>query len=131
MGRGGQEDSENEEEVAPDERIDWLLSRIKSSLNCKDEQIQKLLATDTSRALLMGFLDSREKTYLHVAFEGSALTAFVTPPKNFKKKSVYFVKLNDVALTKENMQKEIVVGDLGDVPLEYLSTVSQKCSCPS
>ena len=26
MGRGGQEDSENEEEVAPDERIDWLLS---------------------------------------------------------------------------------------------------------
>ena len=130
MGRGGQEDSENEEEVAPDERIDWLLSRIQSSLNCKEEQVQKLMATDTSRSLVLGFLDSREKTYLHVAFEGSNLTAFVNPPKNFKKKSVYFVKLNDVALTKENMQTEIVVGDLGDVPLEYLSTVSQEVFLP-
>ena len=59
MGRGGQEDSENEEEVAPDERIDWLLSRIQSSLNCKEEQVQKLMATDTSRSLVLGFLDSR------------------------------------------------------------------------
>ena len=77
MGRGGQEDSENEEEVAPDERIDWLLSRIQTSLNCKEEQIQKLMATDASRQHILSFLDSREKTYLHVAFEGSNLTAFV------------------------------------------------------
>ena len=130
MGRGGQEDSENEEEVAPDERIDWLLSRIQTSLNCKEEQIQKLMATDASRQHILSFLDSREKTYLHVAFEGSNLTAFVNPPKTFKKKSVYFVELNDVALTKENMQKEIVVGDLGDIPLEYLSTVSQEVYLP-
>ena len=49
MGRGGQEDSENEEEVAPDERIDWILSRIQTSLKCKEEQIQKLMATDAAR----------------------------------------------------------------------------------
>ena len=48
-GRGGQEGSENEEEVAPDERIDWILSRIHSSLNCKEELIQKLMATEASR----------------------------------------------------------------------------------
>ena len=54
---------------------------------------------------------------MHVALEGQNLVAYANPPKSFKKKSVYFVKLNDVALTKENMAKEIVVGDLGDVPL--------------
>ena len=49
MGRGGQEDSENEEEVVHDERIDWVLSRIQTSLNCKEEQIQRLMSTDAAR----------------------------------------------------------------------------------
>ncbi len=49
MGRGGQEDSEPEEDVAPDERIDWILARIQTSLSCKEEQVAKLMATEASR----------------------------------------------------------------------------------
>ena len=53
MGRGGQEDSENEEDVAPDERIDWILARIQTSLNCKEEQVAKLMSTEASRYVFL------------------------------------------------------------------------------
>jgi len=75
---------------------------------------------------VQGFLDSPEVSRLLVFQDGKDLVAANNPPAKFKKKTVYFLKVNPVALTNENMSREITCGDFGDVPLEHFSTVWQE-----
>ena len=66
---------------------------------------------------MQGFLDSPKVSRLLVFQDGKDLVAANNPPAKFKKKTVYFLKVNPVALTNKNMLREITCGDFGDVPL--------------
>ena len=131
MGKGGQEDDyEDAEEVGPDERVEWLLSRVITSLKVKEDATGKMMANETARTQILSFLDGREKLALHIFTEGGSLTASCSPPQTFKKKSMYFVRLNNMPVTKETVSTQVLVGEHSDLPLEYLSTVSQEVFLP-
>mmetsp|Transcript_25005 Transcript_25005/g.85566 ORF Transcript_25005/g.85566 Transcript_25005/m.85566 type:complete len:4525 (+) Transcript_25005:136-13710(+) len=127
MGGGG----DDGEDKGPDTRMSWLSSRVCTSLKCKEEKFSKLIATDEAAAHIVAFLDAPDVTRLVIFDNGKGdLNASATPPAKFKKKSVFFIKLNKVPLTNENIGAEVIFGDFGEVPLEHLSLISQEVFLP-
>ena len=58
--------------------------------------------------------------------DGKELVATQVPPAKFKKKTCYFLKVNQVPLTNENIATEVATGDFGQQPLEHFNAVSQE-----
>lgn len=64
------------------------------------------------------------------AENGRDYMASVVPPTKYKKKAVFFVKTQSVALTPENIGEKVTYGDTGDAPLETLSSVAKNVFLP-
>ena len=52
-------------------------------------------------------------------YDGKELVATDVPPAKFKKKTCYFLKVNQVPLTNANIATEVATGDFGQQPLEH------------
>ena len=64
------------------------------------------------------------------AENGRDYIASVQPPSKYKKKAMYFVKTDPVAVTPENINDKVTYGDAGEAPLETLSSVASNVFLP-
>ncbi|GBG89558.1 hypothetical protein CBR_g49347 [Chara braunii] len=115
----------------PDPRLDWIETRVCSSLEVKTEKFRVLLKTEEPRLMLDDFLDQVDSPRIFI-FEDKQndLQASRVPPSKIKKKVVYFVKLSSVVITKDNIAQELTYGEISENPLEQLSTLSQEVFLP-
>eukprot|EP00976_Prorocentrum_cordatum_P108790 1194909-Prorocentrum_minimum.AAC.10 len=51
-------------------------------------------------------------------------------PGKFKRKAMYMLKINAVAISNDNLDSEIMIGDFSDLPLENLNVISQEVFLP-
>jgi dynein heavy chain len=73
--------------------------------------------------------DSQLRLMLY-AENGRDYAASLQPPGKYKKKAMFFVKMEPCALTPENIAEKVTYGDTGDAPLETLSAVAQNVFLP-
>ena len=50
----------------------------------------------------------------------------LNPPEKFRKKTLCFLKLTETELSPENVDRAVIYGDFGDVPLEHLAIVAEQ-----
>ncbi|KAI8473051.1 MAG: flagellar outer dynein arm heavy chain beta [Monoraphidium minutum] len=112
-----------------DMRADWIRDRVCSSLKLKAEQFLKLAQGD-AKATLASFLDDPDTRRLLVFYDGKDLLASTKPLQKLKRKTVYFVKLQPTRLDNDNINKEVLHGELTEAPLETLSAVAQSVFLP-
>ena len=79
---------------------------------------------------MYSFFDDVDVRRLLVSDAGKGLICTTNPPAKFRKKTVFFLKLNPEKLTNENIGREVLAGDFSDDPLEHLSAVSQEVFLP-
>ena len=48
----------------------------------------------------------------------------MNPPEKFRKKTLCFLKLTETELSPENVDRPVIYGDFGDLPLEHLSVLA-------
>jgi hypothetical protein len=73
--------------------------------------------------------DSQLRLMLY-AENGRDYAASLQPPGKYKKKAMFFVKMESCTLTPENIAEKVTYGDTGDAPLETLSAVAQNVFLP-
>ncbi|GAX83887.1 hypothetical protein CEUSTIGMA_g11312.t1, partial [Chlamydomonas eustigma] len=126
-------DDEEKAKAVPhgkDTRFEFLTERICSSLKVKDEQVQKLLLGET-RTPFVSFLDTPSVMRLLVFVDGKELTATNKPPGKFKqKKTLYFIKSSPAKLDNDSIRKNVIIGEIGENPLETLAVVAQDVFMP-
>ena len=66
---------------------------------------KKLMASEDTNRYLVEFINTPEVSRVFVSEGPKELVCFDTPPANQKKKMIYFLKLQKVALTAENIQE--------------------------
>ena len=54
----------------------------------------------------------------------------MNPPEKFRKKTLCFLKLTETELSPENVDRAVIYGDFGDVPLEHLSVLANEVFLP-
>ena len=54
----------------------------------------------------------------------------LNPPEKFRKKTLCFLKLTETELSPENVDRAVIYGDFGDVPLEHLSVLANEVFLP-
>ena len=94
-------------------RNDWFGERIAHALHAKPEKFKKLMQQEEGSRPMLEFLVNPECTRVFLSEGGkNEFVCFETPPANQKKKIVYFLKLQKVALSAENVAGVVVHGDL-------------------
>jgi len=110
-----------------DKRISWMEGRIITALKAKSMELKKFLDNEDVRACFAEFLDTQDTLVLYVMQPpGQPLTASTTPPTDFKKKIVYFLKVARQKVEYETMAKLVTFGDLVPSPLESMELVSKE-----
>eukprot|EP00227_Mantoniella_beaufortii_P011774 CAMPEP_0197579874 /NCGR_PEP_ID=MMETSP1326-20131121/3768_1 /TAXON_ID=1155430 /ORGANISM="Genus nov. species nov., Strain RCC2288" /LENGTH=4505 /DNA_ID=CAMNT_0043143449 /DNA_START=243 /DNA_END=13760 /DNA_ORIENTATION=+ len=107
----------------------WFSARVLTSFKCKPEAAEALIRSEANAAVIAQFFNDEECQRVLV-YAAPDLTATVSPPEKFKKKTLCFLKLNQCAVTPGNVNKEVIYGDFGDVPLEHLSVLAQEVFLP-
>ena len=77
------------------------------------------------------FLAKDVQTRLMIYAEnGRDYVASAAPPGKYKKKAMFFVKTEPCVLTPENIAEKLTFGDVGEAPLETLSTIAENVYLP-
>jgi dynein heavy chain len=79
---------------------------------------------------MYSFLDKEPNTLLFYLNQKDEIVPAVVFPSQLKKKSIYFLKRNLGAQITENLDRELVLGDLSANPLEFLSTLLEEVYLP-
>ncbi len=91
---------------------------------------EKILHDDSSEIFIQ-FLDKPSNTLLFYLNTKEDLVPAVKVPAQLKRKSVYFMKKTPGAYPlTDKLDSEVVQGDLGANPLEFLSTVLEEVYLP-
>ena len=92
-----------------DLRHKFLEDRIGTALGAKGSRhsaaFSKLINSEETNRHLVEFINTPEAVRVFVTEGPKDLICFDAPPKNQKKKMVYFLKLQKVALTAENISE--------------------------
>lgn len=99
---------------------DWFAARAALALNCKADKFKKLMAVEEASRPVADFWNIAEVTRVFVAEGAKELACFETPPPSQKKKMIYFLKLNKVAITPDNVKEEVIFGDVTPGVLQHL-----------
>eukprot|EP00201_Polytomella_parva_P017476 CAMPEP_0175071536 /NCGR_PEP_ID=MMETSP0052_2-20121109/19298_1 /TAXON_ID=51329 ORGANISM="Polytomella parva, Strain SAG 63-3" /NCGR_SAMPLE_ID=MMETSP0052_2 /ASSEMBLY_ACC=CAM_ASM_000194 /LENGTH=4543 /DNA_ID=CAMNT_0016338719 /DNA_START=12 /DNA_END=13643 /DNA_ORIENTATION=- len=112
-----------------DIRLDFIQDRVCFYLKVSETSFQKLLTTENKTAI-NAFLEDASTKRLLIFVDGKDLVAAVKPPSKLRKKTVYFLKLQEVKLTNENIKSAVIIGEIGENPLESLAAISQEVFVP-
>eukprot|EP00854_Cymbomonas_tetramitiformis_P002137 gene2137-2836_t len=117
---------------AVDKRVAFISSRLCTAFKCEMDKFQALMMKDESRVTIEQFLgDPDVRKFICYEVGKGDLVACTKPPSKFKKKSVYFLKVNaGVELAVDNMDSEVVFGEFSEAPLEFLSASMQEVYLP-
>lgn len=99
---------------------DWFATRAALGFNCKADRFKKLMAAEEASRPVADFWTMPEVTRVFVAEGAKELTCFEMPPPSQKKRMLYFLKLNKVALTPDNVKDEVIFGDVTPGVLQHL-----------
>ena len=104
----------------------WVEERVVLSLKVKAEKFKKFLAAEEVNRDVLNFLNNPDCRRVFIG-DGTAkdMVCFATPPANYKKKLLYFLKLDRVPLEKENIGKVCVSGEL---PPGVLDNMFKTCT---
>jgi len=131
MGKGGAKDHD-EEPVKNDDRMNWLSDRICGNLKVKPEKFPPEEQEDLMA--MKDFMDKADVTLMYVSVgEKDALKVSVgKPPGAFKKKSCYFIKVQDgkMKLDSKEIREQILWGDFSKSPLSQLLDLAQNVYLP-
>ncbi|PNW78281.1 hypothetical protein CHLRE_09g403800v5 [Chlamydomonas reinhardtii] len=112
-----------------DIRFDYIRDRVCSCLKVPDSAYDKLVSGD-GRTSLVQFMEEAHTKRLLIMLDGKDLSATVKPPPKFKKKTVYFLKLQETKLDNDNIKKLVIHGEISENPLETLAAISQDVFMP-
>eukprot|EP00854_Cymbomonas_tetramitiformis_P010886 gene10886-12881_t len=115
-----------------DKRVAFISSRLCTAFKVEIEKFQAMMMKDDSRFCIDQFLgDPDMRKFMVFELGKGDLQACTKPPPKFKKKTVYFLKVNAGSeLTLENMTQEVIFGEFSDSPLEHLSSVMEDVYMP-
>lgn len=99
---------------------EWFGERVAVALHCKADKFKKLVASAESSQAIQDFWQMPEVTRLFVAEGAKELACFELPPASQKKKCVYFIKLQKVALNATNVKECVIFGDVTPGVLQHL-----------
>ena len=117
-------------EEGADPRTDWISDRVCSSMKLKTEKWKKMFGTEENTKAIVEFLDNPETKRVIFFLNGKEdLAATNSFPSGLKKKSVYFIKHSETAVSLETM-KELSYGDIGPQPLENLQILLDEVYAP-
>jgi len=111
-------------------RNDWFGERVAQALHVKSEKFKKLLLQEEGARPLLDFMLNPDITRVFVAEGAKDLTCFEAPPTNLKKKAVYFLKIQKVAITAENAKDVVMHGDLSPGVLQHLFDTTSEVYLP-
>eukprot|EP00667_Euglena_gracilis_P000150 EG_transcript_150 len=118
----------DKEDGAPvDKRIAWMEQKISGSLKIKAMDMKKFLENEDVRAQFSEFLDTADsRTLFIVQTPGQPLVARTTPPEEFKRKIVYFLKLTREKVSPENIVKIVSFGDMTPPAIDFLEVLANE-----
>lgn len=134
----------DKEDGAPvDKRIAWMEQKISGSLKIKAMDMKKFLENEDVRAQFSEFLDTADsRTLFIVQTPGQPLVARTTPPEEFKRKIVYFLKLTrekvchqswfnnpncfHLKVSPENIVKIVSFGDMTPPAIDFLEVLANE-----
>ncbi|MEW5311809.1 MAG: hypothetical protein WDW38_003494 [Sanguina aurantia] len=112
-----------------DPRFDYLQERVMTCLKLSDSAFARLLE-GAFRTPVMQFLEDATVKLLLVYMDGKELAAANKPPAKFRKKTVYFLKIQEAKLDKDTIKKLVIHGEIGENPLETLAVIAQDVFMP-
>ena len=108
-----------------------LTKTIHLMLMRSSKKFKKLMQQEEGSRPMLEFLVNPECTRVFLSEGGkNEFVCFETPPANQKKKIVYFLKLQKVALSAENVAGVVVHGDLAPGVLQHLFETTSEIYLP-
>ena len=111
-------------------RNEWFGERVAHALHCKAEKFKKLMLSEEGGRPMLDFMVNPEVSRVFVAEGAKELACFETPPPSQKKKVVFFLKLQKVAITAENAKEVVMHGDLVPQVLQHLFETTSEVYLP-
>jgi len=106
-----------------DDRAQWMSDWVMNSTKLKIDKWKKMVSVEENKTMILEFFDKREARKLIFLVDGKdQLIPETEFPRNLKKKAVYFLKPEEMQVTKENV-KQLIRGDLSATPIEQLSAL--------
>jgi len=117
-------DSPAMEETSGDKRYDFISDYVLKTLKLKLDKWQKCVGVEENKLLMQEFLDKADNNLLILALNqgGLLLPSYDFPPAG-KTKAVYFIKRAKENVTGENIQTQLLFGDLSYAPLDQMSAL--------
>ncbi|XP_039265498.2 dynein beta chain, ciliary-like [Styela clava] len=107
-------------EVA-DPRMEFLQYKTLKTLNLKGDKWAKMLGNEENKIMILEFLEKNDIPCLLIISSATGLAPNYGFPDFIKQKGIYAVKKKKEALTKDNVKRNLLVGDLSQTPLEHVS----------
>eukprot|EP00163_Fabomonas_tropica_P031151 TRINITY_DN730_c1_g2_i2.p1 TRINITY_DN730_c1_g2~~TRINITY_DN730_c1_g2_i2.p1 ORF type:complete len:4514 (+),score=1634.66 TRINITY_DN730_c1_g2_i2:234-13775(+) len=138
MGDDAHSDSEIASEIASqlgeeDVRVEWLETRVISSLKSKSAAWARLLQNEDYSKRIAAFLNGpHSRTLVFWLAKADELTVSESFPPGLKKKCVYFHKREDArrTLKVDDLATDLAYGDLGSSPLEHMYALLEEVFLP-
>ncbi|KAL7754360.1 hypothetical protein RI367_000341 [Sorochytrium milnesiophthora] len=140
----GDDKDEGAQQLPPtlDARGEWFAEPVLKALKVKTDKWKKAFTVQENCDVVAKFLDDAAIACLFFTLSSrEEIVPFIAGstqfPGTLKKRAIYFLKNSalfgtpvDGALSKENMDKAFIVGDLASNPLEFLSTILEDVYIP-
>ncbi|KAJ1500072.1 Dynein heavy chain 9, axonemal [Coelomomyces lativittatus] len=139
-------DKRDKDEDAPqqiiDSRLDWFLEPVTKILKVKSDKWKKMCTVNENCESIVKFLEDPAIACLFLTLNArDDIITFIQGssqfPTSFKKKAIYFLKIGYLegiqpqgSISKEQLDKSFIIGDLAPNPLEFLSTLLEDIYLP-
>uniref|UniRef100_A0A4W3K7X4 Dynein axonemal heavy chain 17 n=1 Tax=Callorhinchus milii TaxID=7868 RepID=A0A4W3K7X4_CALMI len=124
------ETEEKHEERTDDVRFHLLEEVTLMLLRIKPEKWSKFFSINESRQIVLDFFNTDDIFVLSIYLNNaSQLVSSLGFPTSMKSKGIYFVKKTTTTITKDNIKKVLMYGDIGSSPVEQLVTVIEEVVC--
>jgi dynein heavy chain len=112
-----------------DPRMTWVEERVVQTLKMKGDKFKKMVQTEDAQPL-RNFIEDSDCMTVFFVDGAKEMYSHKLPPANTKKKVMFMLKpLDDMKLTKENMDS-VVVGDMSPKLLDNMLAVFQEVYLP-
>lgn len=114
--------------MAEDQRICFLQYVTLKTLKLKPDKWQKFIGAEETQTTIITFFEKTDIEELVISLNAaSQLEVHLGFPQTVKTKAVYFVKHDNVKITKDNL-KQIYIGDVANSPVEATIGVMEEVS---
>lgn len=113
-----------------DPRVHWFDEKVTSALKVKSDKWKKMIALPENTEQIIKFFDPAVGSLLFYTTLKEELVPTTSFPPSLKRKAVYFLKKNMGQPLSEKLDNDLIMGDLGTNPLEFLSILLEEVYMP-